>query len=48
MAFIGWIVLAVAWLFFTLIDHNRHQITSPRRRLIAPDREVEEINRTEN
>jgi NADH-quinone oxidoreductase subunit H len=48
MVFLGWIVLVATWLVFTLFDPTSTD-NHPRRRLIAPDRQVEEISRvTEN
>jgi len=42
MVFIGWIVIAASWLVFILFDPTGID-NHPRRSLIAPDREVEEI-----
>jgi NADH-quinone oxidoreductase subunit H len=42
LVFIGWIVIAASWLVFILFDPTSAD-NRPRRHLIAPDREVEEI-----
>jgi NADH-quinone oxidoreductase subunit H len=48
MFFFGWIVLATTWLVFTVFDPTSSD-NAPRLRLIAPDRQIEEIRRfTEN
>jgi NADH-quinone oxidoreductase subunit H len=42
LVFLDWIVLVTGWLVFTLLDPTAID-NHPRRSLIAPDREVEEI-----
>ena len=42
MIFLGWIVLVTTWLFFTLFDPTTTD-NNPRRSLITPDRQLEEI-----
>ncbi len=44
LIFLGWAVLAASWLVFTLLDPTAID-NRPRRRLIAPDRQLEEIKR---
>ncbi|MGD0383228.1 MAG: NADH-quinone oxidoreductase subunit NuoH [Thermoguttaceae bacterium] len=44
LVFIGWIVIVASWLVFTLFDPTGID-NLPRRSLIAPDRELEEIKR---
>lgn len=44
MVFLGWIILAATWLVFAIFDPTADD-NSPRRRLITPDRQVEEIKR---
>jgi NADH-quinone oxidoreductase subunit H len=42
LVFIGWIVIAASWLVFILFDPTSID-NRPRRSMVAPDREVEEI-----
>ncbi|MGD0518543.1 MAG: NADH-quinone oxidoreductase subunit NuoH [Thermoguttaceae bacterium] len=42
LVFLGWIVLVTTWLVFTLLDPTGMD-NHPRRSLIAPDRQLEEI-----
>jgi NADH-quinone oxidoreductase subunit H len=42
MVILGWIVIVITWFVFTIFDPTSSD-NRPRRRLIAPDRQAEEI-----